>query len=65
MIEVLADSWSAGGRGARRIVVSMTHATHRFLARRLTGDPVPRLLTGGSHHTDLQNDEQYLTVAAL
>ena len=34
------------GRG-RRVVVSMTHGSHRLAAHRLGGDPLRRLLTGG------------------
>ena len=48
VIEVLSAllERERSGHGAR-IVVSMTHSTHRFVAHRLAGDPVPRLLTGG------------------
>ena len=48
VIEILAALLERGrtGRGAR-IVVSMTHGSHRFVAHRLAGEPVPRLLTGG------------------
>ncbi len=54
------------GQGAR-IVVSMTHATHRFVAHRLAGDPVPRLLTGGvaCYRIYETADGRHLTVAAL
>ena len=34
------------GRGAR-LVVSMTHGSHRFVSHRVAGDPRPHLLTGG------------------
>ena len=34
------------GRGAR-LTVSMTHGSHRLVAHRLGGDPLPRFLTGG------------------
>ena len=34
------------GRGGH-VVVSMTHGSHRLVAHRLGGEPVPRLLTGG------------------
>ena len=49
MIEILAAllERERTGRGAR-IVVSMTHEAHRFVAHRLAGEPVPRLLTGGA-----------------
>src|SRR5439155_4091694 len=48
VIEVLAAllERERTGHGAR-IVVSMTHNAHGFVAHRLAGDPVPRLLTGG------------------
>jgi crotonobetainyl-CoA:carnitine CoA-transferase CaiB-like acyl-CoA transferase len=54
------------GTGAR-IVVSMTHASHRFVAHRLAGDPVPRLLTGGvaCYRIYETADGRHLTVAAL
>src|SRR3954453_14007935 len=49
VIEVLAALLERArtGQGAR-IVVSMTDGSHRFVAHRLTGEPVPRLLTGGA-----------------
>jgi alpha-methylacyl-CoA racemase len=54
------------GRGAR-IVVSMTHGSHRFAAHRLGGDPLPRLLTGGlaCYRIYETADGRHLTVAAL
>ena len=54
------------GRGAR-IVVSMTHGTHRFAAHRLGGDPLPKLLTGGlaCYRIYETADGRHLTVAAL
>jgi alpha-methylacyl-CoA racemase len=54
------------GRGTH-IVVSMTHAAHRFAAHRLGGDPVPRLLTGGLACYGIYEtaDGRHLTVAAL
>jgi alpha-methylacyl-CoA racemase len=54
------------GRGSR-IVVSMTHGSHRFAAHRLGGDPLPRLLTGGLACYGIYEtaDGRYLTVAAL
>jgi len=68
VIEVLAAllERERSGRGAR-IVVSMTHNAHDFAAHRLTGDPVPRLLTGGVACYRLYEtaDARYLTVAAL
>src|SRR4051794_40976793 len=54
------------GRGAR-LVVSMTHGSHRFVAHRLRGEPVPRLLTGGvaCYRIYETADGRHLTVAAL
>jgi crotonobetainyl-CoA:carnitine CoA-transferase CaiB-like acyl-CoA transferase len=54
------------GRGSR-IVVSMTHGSHRFAAHRLGGDPLPRLLTGGIACYGIYEtaDGRHLTVAAL
>jgi alpha-methylacyl-CoA racemase len=54
------------GRGAQ-LVVSMTHASHRFVAHRLGGEPVPKLLTGGLACYGIYPtaDGRYLTVAAL
>jgi len=54
------------GRGAH-LVVSMTHASHRFAAHRLGGEPVPKLLTGGLACYGIYPtaDGRYLTVAAL
>jgi crotonobetainyl-CoA:carnitine CoA-transferase CaiB-like acyl-CoA transferase len=45
----------------------MTHASHRFVAHRLAGDPVPRLLTGGvaCYRIYETADGRHLTVAAL
>jgi len=68
VIEVLAAllERASTGRGSR-IVVSMTHGSHRFVAHRLSGDPVPRLLTGGAACYRIYEtaDGRYLTVAAL
>jgi alpha-methylacyl-CoA racemase len=68
VIEVLAAllERERSGRGAH-IVISMTHATHHFVAHRLTGDPVPRLLTGGAacYRIYETSDGRHLTVAAL
>jgi crotonobetainyl-CoA:carnitine CoA-transferase CaiB-like acyl-CoA transferase len=64
VIEILAALLEGGGA---RIVVSMTHGSHRFVAHRLAGEPVPRLLTGGVACYCLYEtaDGRYLTVAAL
>lgn len=68
VIEVLAAllDRERTGQGAR-IVVSMTHSTHRFVSHRLAGDPVPRLLTGGvaCYRIYETADGRHLTVAAL
>ena len=64
VVEILAAL--VGGRGAR-ITVSMTHNAHRFVAHRLGGDPVPRLLTGGPPCYAIYPtaDGRWLTVGAL
>ncbi len=51
----------------RHLVVSLTHGSHRLVAHRLGGDPVPRLLTGGvaCYRTYQTADGRFLTVAAL
>jgi alpha-methylacyl-CoA racemase len=68
VIEVLAALLERArtGRGAR-LVVSMTHGSHRFVAHRLHGEPVPRLLTGGAACYRIYEtaDRRHLTVAAL
>ena len=54
------------GRGAR-IVVSMTHGSHRLVAHRLGGEPLPRLLTGGlaCYRIYETADGRHLTLGAL
>lgn len=54
------------GRGAR-LTISMTDGAHRFVAHRLHGEPVPRLLTGGlaCYRIYATADGRWLTVAAL
>ena len=54
------------GRGAR-LVVSMTHGSHRLAAHRLAGEPRPRLLTGGlaCYRIYATSDGRALTVGAL
>jgi len=68
VIEVLAAllERERTGRGAR-VVVSMAHGSHRFVAHRLDGEPVPRLLTGGAACYRIYEtaDGRHLTVAAL
>ena len=68
VIEVLAALLERArtGRGAR-LVVSMTHGSHRLVSHRVGGDPVPRLLTGGvaCYRIYECSDGRYLTVGAL
>jgi crotonobetainyl-CoA:carnitine CoA-transferase CaiB-like acyl-CoA transferase len=54
------------GRGAR-LVLSMTHGSHRLAAHRLGGDPLPRFLTGGlaCYRIYATADGRHLTVGAL
>jgi alpha-methylacyl-CoA racemase len=54
------------GRGAR-LTVSMTHGSHRLVAHRLGGDPLPRFLTGNlaAYRIYSTADARHLTVAAL
>jgi alpha-methylacyl-CoA racemase len=68
VIEMLAALLGrAETRRGSRIVVSMTHGSHRFVAHRLAGDPVPRLLTGGAacYRIYETSDGRFVTVAAL
>ena len=68
VIEILAAllERERTGNGAR-IVVSMTHESHAFAAHRLSGDPIPRLLTGGAACYRIYETAagRHLTVAAL
>jgi crotonobetainyl-CoA:carnitine CoA-transferase CaiB-like acyl-CoA transferase len=68
VIEVLAALLTRAqtGRGGR-LSISMTHGSHRFVAHRLAGDPVERLLTGGvaCYRIYETADDRFLTVAAL
>ena len=54
------------GRGTR-LTVSMTHGSHRLVAHRLGGDPLPRFLTGGlaCYRIYETADGRHLTVGAL
>ena len=54
------------GRGAR-LTVSMTHGSHKLVAHRLGGDPLPRFLTGGlaCYRIYETADGRHLTVGAL
>ncbi len=68
VIEVLAALLERARTGAgTRLVVSMAHGSHRFVAHRLAGEPVPRLLTGGvaCYRIYETSDGRHLTVAAL
>jgi crotonobetainyl-CoA:carnitine CoA-transferase CaiB-like acyl-CoA transferase len=68
VIEILAALLARArtGEGAR-IVISMAHGSHRFVAHRLAGEPVRRLLTGGvaCYRIYETADGRHLTVAAL
>ena len=68
VIEILAALLERARTGAgQRLVVSMTHGSHRLVSHRLAGEPVPRLLTGGAACYRIYEtaDGRYLTVAAL
>jgi crotonobetainyl-CoA:carnitine CoA-transferase CaiB-like acyl-CoA transferase len=54
------------GRGAH-LTISMTHGSHRLVAHRLGGDPLPRFLTGGlaCYRIYETEDGRHLTVGAL
>ena len=68
VIEILAALVERDRTGAgARVVVSMTHGSHRLVAHRLGGDPVPRLLTGGvaCYRMYETADGRHVTVAAL
>jgi crotonobetainyl-CoA:carnitine CoA-transferase CaiB-like acyl-CoA transferase len=68
VIEILAAllSRAQSGQGCR-LSISMTHGSHQFVAHRLAGDPVQRLLTGGvaCYRIYETGDGRHLTVAAL
>ena len=68
LTEILAALVERGrtGRG-RRLVISMTHGSHRLVAHRLGGEPVPRMLTGGlaCYRIYPTADGRFLTVGAL
>jgi len=66
--EILAALLARARDGhGRRVVVSMTHGSHRLVSHRLGGEPVPRLLTGGlaRYRPYRCADGRWLTVAAL
>jgi alpha-methylacyl-CoA racemase len=62
--QILAAVLAGGGA---RITVSMTHRSHDLVAHRVSGDPIPRLLTGGvaCYRIYETADGRFLTVAAL
>ncbi|HET7046560.1 MAG TPA: CaiB/BaiF CoA-transferase family protein [Gaiellaceae bacterium] len=64
VIEILAALLSGG---PRRIVVSMTHGSNRFVAFRRAGASVPQVLTGGAAYYRIYDtaDGRHLTVGAL
>jgi len=68
VVEVLAAllERERTGRGAR-LTVSMTHGSHRLVAHRLGGDPLPRFLTGGLAAYAIYEtaDGRHLTLGAL
>ena len=68
VVEVLAAvlERERTGRGAR-LTISMTHGSHRLVAHRLGGDPLPRFLTGGvaCYRIYETADGRRLTVGAL
>jgi crotonobetainyl-CoA:carnitine CoA-transferase CaiB-like acyl-CoA transferase len=68
LVEILAAllERERSGQG-RRIVISMTHGSHRLAAHRLGGDPIPKLLTGGPPCFRIYEtaDGRHLTVGAL
>jgi len=68
VIEILAALIERGRTGkGQRIVISMTHGSHRLVAHRLADEAVPQLLTGGvaCYRIYETKDGRYLTVAAL
>ena len=68
VVEVLAAvlERERTGRGAR-LTISMTHGSHRLVAHRLGGDPLPHFLTGGiaCYRIYETEDRRRLTVGAL
>jgi crotonobetainyl-CoA:carnitine CoA-transferase CaiB-like acyl-CoA transferase len=68
VVEVLAALLERAHTGlGARLVVSMTHGSHRFVSHRTGADAVPRLLTGGvaCYRIYETADGRHLTVAAL
>jgi len=68
LVEILAALLERERTGqGRRIVISMTHGSHRLAAHRLGGEPVPKVLTGGPPCFRIYGtaDGRFLTVGAL
>jgi crotonobetainyl-CoA:carnitine CoA-transferase CaiB-like acyl-CoA transferase len=68
VIEVLAALLDRARTGSgARLVVSMTHGSHRFVSHRVGVEEVPRLLTGGvaCYRIYETADGRHLTLAAL
>jgi len=66
--EILAALLERGRTGiGPRLTISMTHGSHRLVAHRLGGDPLPRFLTGGMacYRIYETGDGRHLTVGAL
>ena len=66
--EILAALLERGRTGiGARLTISMTHGSHRLVAHRLGGDPLPRFLTGGlaCYRIYETGDGRHLTVGAL
>ena len=66
--EILAALLERGRTGSgARLTISMTHGSHRLVAHRLGGDPLPRFLTGGlaCYRIYETGDGRHLTVGAL
>ena len=69
LVEILAALLERGRTGkGRRITISMTHGSHRLVAHRLGGDPVPKAAHGRAARAFAiygTADGRHLTVGAL
>jgi crotonobetainyl-CoA:carnitine CoA-transferase CaiB-like acyl-CoA transferase len=68
LVEILAALLERERTGkGRRILISMTHGSHKLAAHRLGGDPLPKLLTGGPPCFRMYGtaDGRHVTVGAL